>query len=512
MSISISAQLNAANIDRKKWEAVFEDCKKIAEAGQLADIESVTVRGEELECLVPVREKDGKLHIVGDLVQGRCVQDCELERDVTKYVLKGVKPMSGIPVSEHLYMCFYNGNSEYEKYFVPCFDTETFGSRPHIYLLAMAVLITSEFPEAAVVYGDITQGQCEEACRLIKEVTGRDAKMPIQYDCIRLFDAFRDRGHTGIELLDRFLTTYKGIRTEEVCELLKSNFVEDEFTEYFKRHNTDVFGLVKGWLELGLSSEGLCKAYRQFWKGCDAKQLVDCLILGKVHIKEKSELELYDFTIPSEITADTSAMANARKTAGDMDFRRRIINAYIPLEDMKAVVRKHFPDEKTDSFFADALAGKGRRFKKQRFIELMYSVIGEDALKMDERNADIIDPEKLYMWEGESTTIDEYVIEEMKEVLRLVLLEGKQIIERHRFSGRADREEYIKTHLINRIALPVDVAESIIDRAGEEDSTLYFGLIGTNNFDFWVSPIVKAVLMDPKLYDYVLKILKEDNL
>lgn len=142
----------------------------------------------------------------------------------------------------------------------------------------------------------------------------------------------------------------------------------------------------------------------------------------------------------------------------------------------------------------------------------MYSVIGEDALKMDERNADIIDPEKLYMWEGESTTIDEYVIEEMKEVLRLVLLEGKQIIERHRFKDRADREKYIKTHLINRIALPVDVAESIIDRAGEEDSTLYFGLIGTTVFDFWVSPIVNAVLMNPKLYDYVMKILKEDIL
>ena len=512
MSISISAQLNAANIDRKKWEAVFEDCKKIAEAGQFADIKSVTVRGEELECLVPVQEKDGKLHIVGDLIQGRCIQDCELERDVTKYILKGVKPLPGIPVSEHLYMCLCSGTSEYEEYFVPCFDTETFGSRPHIYLLAMAVLIASEFPEAAVVYGDITQGQCQEACRLIKEVTGRDAKMPIQYDYIRLFDAFRDRGYTGIELLDRFLTTYKGIRTEEVCELLKSNFVEDEFTEYFKRHNTDVFGLVKGWLELGLSSEGLCRAYRQLWKGCDAKQLVDCFILGKAHVKEKSELELYDFTIPSEITADTSAMSNARKTAGDMDFRRRIINAYIPLEELKAVIRKHFPDEKTDQFFADALAGKGRRFKKQRFIELMYSVIGEDALKMDERNADIIDPEKLYMWEGESTTIDEYVIEEMKEVLRLVLLEGKQIIERHRLNDRTGREEYIKRHLINRIALPVDVAESIIDRAGEEDSTLYFGLIGTNVFDFWVSPIVKAVLMDPKLNDYVLKLMKEDNL
>ena len=510
--ISIYGQINSANIDRKKWEAVFEDCKKIAEAGQLADIESLNVRGEELECLVPVKEKEGKLHIVGDLVQGRCVQDCELERDVTKYVLKGVKPMSGIPVSEHLYMCFYNGNSEYEKYFVPYFDTETFGSRPHIYLLAMAVLITSEFPEAAVVYGDITQGQCEEACRLIKEVTGKDAQMPIQYDYIRLFDAFRDFGYTGIELLDKFLTTYKGVRTEEVCQLLKSTFFEEEFTDYFNAHSADVFGLVKEWLELGLSPEGLCGAYKKLWKGSDAKQLVDYLILGKVHVKEKTELELYDFTIPSEGIADTSAMANARKTAGNMDFRRRIINAYIPLEDMKAVIKKHFPNENIDKFFADALAGKGRRFDKQRFIELMYSVIGEDALKMDERNADIIDPEKLYMWEGESTTIDEYVIEEMKEVLRLVLLEGKQIIERHRFSGRADREEYIKTHLINRIALPVDVAESIIDRAGEEDSTLYFGLIGTTVFDFWVSPIVNAVLMNPKLYDYVLKILKEDIL
>ena len=234
--ISVYGQINSANIDRKKWEAVFEDCKKIAEAGQLADIESVTVRGEELECLVPVREKEDKLHIVGDLVQGRCVQDCELERDVTKYVLKGVKPMSGIPVSEHLYMCFYNGTSEYEKYFVPYFDTETFGSRPHIYLLAMAVLITSEFPEAAVVYGDITQGQCERACELIKEVTGREARLPLQYDYIRLLNAFRERGYTGLELLDRVLTTYKGVRNAELCKLLKNTFSETDFTEYFKRH------------------------------------------------------------------------------------------------------------------------------------------------------------------------------------------------------------------------------------------------------------------------------------
>ena len=206
MSIAIFAQVNAAKIDPKRWEKVYEDCLKIAEAGQLADKDMRDVRGFVLRCLVPVREKDGRIHIIGDMVQGDCIQDYELERDVSKYLPKDADANFKAPVVDYLYHVFRNEDSVYDKYFTPYFGTQTFGSRPHIYLLAMACLITSEFRDAAVVYGDISYKQCCEACIFAEKVVGYKVKVPIEYDYIKLFIELYKRGYRGYEMLERYLT------------------------------------------------------------------------------------------------------------------------------------------------------------------------------------------------------------------------------------------------------------------------------------------------------------------
>ena len=515
MSIAIYAQVNAAKIDQKRWEKVYEDCLKIAEAGQLADMEARNVRGFELNCLVPAKEKDGKIHIIGDMIQGSCVQDYELERDVSRYLPKDADADFDPPVADYLYHVFRDEDNVYDKYFTPYFGTQTFGTRPHIYLLAMACLITSEFPDAAVVYGDISYKQCCEACIFAEKIVGYKVKVPIEYDYIKLFIELYKRGYRGYEMLERYLTVYKGTRCDGFKKVLKKHFTDEQFISYFLKHpREELFDDLKAWLELGLSLDGLCEFYKNLPDGENAKALADALVLGKVHQKHKSKRELYDFTnVPDELyMVDDQNMAQARKNAKEIGFKRRRINAYIPLYEMKEAIKKHFPKDDVERFFADALAEKGAAFQRQKIIEAFYTAIDKEARKMENRGADIVDPVNLYNWKSEETTLDVTVVDQIKIIFDIFYKLGLHILEDYPLEDIDKRKRFIVTCIKKTITLTQTAAENIIDSMEDDKySALYVGLLVVNKAELYDSPIVNSVLMNPEFYDFVMKMLREGS-
>ena len=99
MDIEIITQINAAKIDSRRWEKVYDDCLKIARAGKLATVVPYPINGHTLDVITDAMERDNKIQIVGDTLLGINVKGFELEKDVTKYLQKNADKNADAPVT-----------------------------------------------------------------------------------------------------------------------------------------------------------------------------------------------------------------------------------------------------------------------------------------------------------------------------------------------------------------------------------------------------------------------------
>ena len=499
MDIEIITQINAAKIDSRRWEKVYYDCLKIARAGKLATVVPYPINGYTLDVIADAMEIKDKIQIVGDTLLGVNVKGFELERDVTKYLPNNADKNADAPVTEHLYSIFRNETSKYDKIFTSCFGGQTNEKGPYIYLLVMACLIAGEFPDAAVVYGDISYDQCLEACDFAEKAVGRKVNMPIQYNCKKLFSELQKRGYTDDVLLERFLSIYKGIQSEAFKKILKDNFSETQFISYFLQHrHEEIYDDIKAWLEMGLPLDGLCRLYKRIGN-VSVKRLIDLLILGKANIGNKTKMDKNCIINIS----DPNAAANE-----EICVLRKSINAYIPLEDMKAVIKKHFPKDKTDEYFDDSVAGKGQLFEDQKNVEALYDFIQRTTKNVRKSKADIPAPDELYKWKDSDTTIDEAALEAITKTMKGFFRLGQHILDNEKLIYPTDKERYIVSLLKQNPPLSLYSALNLLLNLDDNDyCALYVGLLAANNGGQNLPSAAKAVLMNWKLYDHIIKLI-----
>ncbi|MBR1384232.1 MAG: hypothetical protein IJ555_10575 [Ruminococcus sp.] len=510
MSIRIYMEIDARKINKEKWSAIFNDCLKIAEFGQLADIEKRNVCGHNINCLVPVKEKDGMLRVAGDLVQGKFIEEYHLMRDVDIYV-KSTCPEGEISVTEFLYNRFKNIQEDVNDTYTMVFGNLTNGARAHIYLLAMACLIVDSFPEATVVHGSISYGQCEEACEITEEATGKKIGLPIQFSYSRLYAKLVGVSWKENDLLNRFLTLYKGRKDENFKSFLKEHFTEEQFMDSFEHYESGkVWELIRDWLQLGLSLDGLCELFMRLEDRYSVNELVDYLIIGKVHVKDKS---LYDFTDTCDELniIDDITMSEARQNAKNYGVERKVINAYIPIEEIRDTLRRHFPDSKTDKIIDNALAGKGKRFEEQKEIEKLYEFVASESQSIFENEDEIIDIAKLYQLGKEKPLLHKFLWEEILYVSQFFNKFGEVMLTQPQFKELCQRRKYMSVLLNSKYHLPEETAEHILNIADDTKyAALYFGLLGSRHMPAYTDPIRWALLMNRELYDKTVEALDKE--
>lgn len=511
MSIRIYMEIDARKINKEKWSAIFNDCLKIAEYGQLADIEKRNVCGHNINCLVPAAEKDGILRIAGDLVQGRFIEEFHLMRDVDIYV-KSTYSDGDISVTDFLYNRFKNIQEDVNDTYTTVFGNLTNGARAHIYLLAIACLIADTFPEAAVVHGSVSYGQCEEACEIVMKATGKKLRIPIQFSYSRIYEKLVGVGWKRNDLLERFLSLYKGIKDDTFKTFLKENFTEEQFMDCFK-HNVSgkVWELIRDWLQLGLSLDGLCGLFKRLEDRYSVNELVDYLIIGKAHVKDKS---LYDFTdtCDEHNIIDDITMSEARQNAKNYGVERKVINAYIPIEEIRDTLRRHFPDSKTDKILDNALAGKGKRFDEQREIEKLYDFVASESQSIFENEDEIIDIAKLYQLGKEKPLLHKFLWEEILYAAQFFKKLGEVTLTQPQLKELRKRQKFMSTLINSKYQLPEETAEHILNSADDTKyAALYFGLLGSRHMPAYTDPIRWALLMNRELYDKTVEAFEKEE-
>ena len=498
MGIYIYGEIAPTKIDKKAWERTYEDTLKLVSYGQLAECEFKYINEMRVPCVVPTVEKIGCWSATGDMVAGKCIEKFSLYRDISHYTAKDMDIQN--PALELLYNRKVR-DKKLDDMFKPYFCNKTQGNDPHMILLSIACVITNDFPTAAIVHGDITHAQCVNACELAEKVLGRRINLPLQYDFERLYAAIKNEGYTDYDLFERFYNIYSGWADKAYIEFIHKNFPEKFFVEYYKEKiNSWPLDIVaKEWLERELSLDGLFEVYKSLYSGNSALQtLINTLIIGQVHIKEKA---VYDFTEKSEYNEipDDVSMLFARFMAKLTGYSRYIIDAFIPLKELKAKFISAFPSYDVRGMFDKALLNS-----KNTKVEELYNQVFDLSNELEKKAYDISDLRYMFLWD-KSKTVEPMLWNRMLDLVRTADKLGREAISGS-LKNPDNRLAYICKYINMRFALPENLAEKILTNYTDDDYIVkYIGLLGMPFGELDTHKMCYVLMMNERLLDRLVE-------
>ena len=195
IGIVINLHLIPRRISPKEWREVYQESLKLVEAYDFMD--RIEARRNGLRYFAAQKSKDRPLFMnreghgwlaVGDLRTGEGTGEFMLSEDIHTYMPdEGSKRQRKDRGEEILLNCL-EGMKGVKKPqgCVNIWGNQTRGTDSHIYLLAIACLIVSRFPEAAMVSGDISVGQCRRAVRWANQYLVKEIGLPVTGQMDRL--------------------------------------------------------------------------------------------------------------------------------------------------------------------------------------------------------------------------------------------------------------------------------------------------------------------------------------
>ena len=500
MGIYIYGEIAPTKIDTKAWERTYEDTLKLVSYGRLAECEFKYINGMRVPCVVPTVEKNGCWSATGDMVAGKCIESFRLYKDINHYI----KNTNDIAIQNPALELLYNRkvrDKKLDDMFSLYFCNKTQGNNPHMILLSIACVITNDFPEAAIVHGDITHAQCVNACKLAEKVLGRRINLPLQYDFERLYAALKNEGYTDYDLFKRFYSIYSGWADKAYIEFIHKVFPEEYFIRYYseKINSWPLDIVAKEWLERELSLDGLFEVYKSLYSGNSALQtLINTLIIGQVHIKEKT---IYDFPEQSEYNEipDDVSMLFARFMAKLTGYSRYIIDAYIPLKELKAEFISAFPSYDVRGMFDRAFLNS-----KNTKVEELYNQVFDLSDTIEKKAYDISDLRYMFLWD-ESKMVEPMLWNRMQELVRAADERGREAI-LGLFKKPENRLAYICKYINMRFALPENLAEKILTKYTDDSYIAkYIGLLSMPFDELDKHKMCYVLMMNERLLDRLIE-------
>ncbi|MBP3665063.1 MAG: hypothetical protein J6J03_07885, partial [Tyzzerella sp.] len=386
-------------MQKKEWESVYEETLQLVKAFPLADKRKVNCRGINTICLVPTEEREecyGWNHekkrtvwrVVGDYetmhtaeeysLKRELIEDEDIETDAGDALL-GVLPAYlnydwEDPLCSHIYEIW---------------GAKTQGEPYHIYLLAIACLIESRLKNKAFVYGDITKGQCKHAVALANKYLKEPIDIPDRCDMERLWKRIMNlplSKREQIKAFERFYLGMKGAEFGDSVRNLCSKTVWDEYwREEFKNVSIGTYGfdeMIKKYLLWGFSLEELCSFvdYNDEKNNPQYDKFVKIIMDSKLHLQEKNCDDIL------EIDQDESQPYSIYTLMAQFAFmgaRNKKVDRYIPIEDIRAALKRGMPEcsnidlmideylEKETSVVTEAEGEKSEEDASEVFREFM---------------------------------------------------------------------------------------------------------------------------------------------
>ncbi len=395
MGIAISLNIIPRRISPEKWRQVYRESLKLLEAYDF--MEKIRARRNGLTYFFAGRARDRENLLemgchgwiaAGDLHTGECTQEFPLLEDVRAYMPAAedeggeilLNALEGIEGAGRMPAC------------VDIWGGRTNGADSHIYLLAVACLIVSRFPEAAMVSGDISAGQCRRAVRWANEHLELPISVPDTGRMERLLMRLRSSSLPGESLLDAFYQLTDEAKDLRMGEFLRGEFSRQELYDFYRGrfspyeiYQRGFVRIMKEYLEMGFDFRELCRLAVSDSQGVQAspEEFLRRVLESKLHVKEKE-------------TGDIAGSARERADCEQADTRRELsarifcmltgmenrnVNAFYPIERIREDCQEVFGGGAVVDRVAELL-----REKETSAIDSLQDLLydgPDDALRRD---------------------------------------------------------------------------------------------------------------------------------
>lgn len=347
--MGISIKLNVSDdLTQEVWEKAYEESLVLINQFPLFERVRKDYFGQKLYCAVRTKEHETWRGL------GWCADgDYETLRGAEEYFLPRKLPdrvqreeyndalMSMAPVYLN-----YEWDDERCKKYHGFWGNKTQGEPYHMYLLAIACVFEDRLGEKAVVYGDITKGQCRKAVELANRYLEHPINLPVRCDMQRFYERLRKLPLEEHEVLGFFENCYLGVKDKEFGEFIRAKFTKDEIEAYwkkvFKESTIKTIGFsedVHRYLTLGFELEGLC-GYVSYVDGNGNESyeyFVQMIMDTAMYEKEKDCRDCLKINPESEQLYGVSTLMAQLFFAGAHNNK---VDRYMPLEEIEAILEK----------------------------------------------------------------------------------------------------------------------------------------------------------------------------
>ena len=507
MGISISLLVSRA-VPQDRWEAVYNEALSLARNLELACIEKKEIMGQSVYCLAPVEEtvENGKT----------CWYVCsDLNTRQSAEWYSTPKSLSDSPCEDNFDIIIHRAldrdiisdekNLECPRHL---WGDKTQGHFYHIGMLAIGCLIQDRLGDKAYVYGDINAGQCRRAVELANKYLGKAIQVPCQADLNRWIERVKALPLPEENRVRIFFDMFIGAKKEELGDAARSNFSSDAIMEYWKRsfswYDMNVVGfgsILKKYLSMGFGIADLCDIVSfTSSKGEDQRaRFIKHIMDAKMHWKEK------DCSDWMEQDPDDPALYGIEALfirAFSFGVRNKKVDRFIPLEEIRAILRDKIPGFDVDAAIDDYIENESSMEDASVDVNRMINQ-SKDTLDQKVKSYDISIVEYLRDYKAGNT-----VTPDVKELVKGIMeFWQKKIIDNDEYKKIMDmtRDERLNWLAYQSRRFP-NMTENewtrIMEWVDGGNTDRYCGLFCIKLNSREISEVVRALAINDDLYEY----------
>ena len=359
MGIFINLKI-ARSVTKEEWQDVYEESLKMAKAFPLAEKRTEIINGIKTICLVKTEEREEDLGWDGEKIIGwNAVGDYDFMNTAEEYYLPRnlVKDKKYIEKCEDVLFSIlplyldYDWEDKRFDFTYHMWGAKTQGEPYHLYLLAIACMIEYRLGTKAIVYGDITKGQCIKAVEMANKVLDDPIDIPDRCDMERLLNRVKKLPLTENEKISVFEGFYLGNKNAEFGDVFRSYFSKRTLNIYWKKRfavfDVSQYGFQKvfsDYLLWGFDLAKVCKFVKFEDKDGNLhyEDFVRNVMDAKLYLKEKDCSDPLSIDQDEENPYSIYTLLAQFALAG---LKNKSVNRYIPIDEIRKSLIKDIGDK-----------------------------------------------------------------------------------------------------------------------------------------------------------------------
>ena len=535
MGINIGLVLSN-HISKEQWQSVYEEALKLAQKLGLADLTEQCIHGQVVECLTITEESEHYKRVgwraVADYADRDGAEWFTMYRTLPEY---DEEQQHDILAEYSYYIINLPGMEEPKGTFQEMWGAKTQGKSYHISLLAVGCLVQDRLGDDAMVRGDYTAGQCRVAVSMANNYLEKSIQVPCQCDPERWMDRIGRMEVKEDYRIRIAIGMYYGRLDASFGERLRTVFSHDGLREYWRSRFASYtmsqvgFSLVlHDYLTMGFDVAELCdlvtftnaEEKSNTSKGkisknsvstegdvdeaAEVERFIKHIMDAKLHWKEvdTTDIMVQDPDDPALYGIEAMMVRGL-----SMGARNKKIDRYIPIEELRGILREKLPGD-VDGII-DAYLAREKELENDDTIKgrLERDCSAEVNRMMEARKDAIVELREKYPIYKEELLVDYKPGDGIAPALEILLVKIMQFtasVPVERMSTVAEKQQWLAENHDHIPPFKDTDWEWIFSRIEEEPDCFarYYPLFRIDLRKRIVSEAVVALILNDDLYEY----------